>query len=269
VERGSRAVFVGRALQISTVPVNESRGALIGALVMANKNYIPSREADLLNWSQNLYDKLTVTPADFGLTAEQVAPFATAQEAFKADYAKVLDPATKTKVTVAAKNQSKKAMLTIVRPLVQTIQNWPGMTNAKRDELEITVPDREPSSIGAPEEMPVLRIASVNGRVLDLEVRRTDGTTKRKPAGVRAVWLRTFVGAPGSDPAATPPQVLDQYEFRGESTKSNPQIVFPPDVAPGTPVWVTAQWVNPTGQPGPACAPVKAHISFQGLSEAA
>lgn len=229
-------------------------------------SYIPGRGADLLLWSQNLATKLTAAPADYGLTLEQAAGFTTVQNDFAVAYAKANDPATRTPPAIQAKNAAKKTMIAAVRPLVQTLQNWSGMTDAKRDELEIPVRDREPSLIGPPTEMPVLRVAGVDGRLLNLEVRRADGTTRRKPAGVRAVWLRTYVGP---TPDATPPTVLDAYQFRGESTKSNPQVDFPAEVAPGTPVWVTAQWVNPTGVPGPACAPVKAHISFQGLSQAA
>ena len=237
---------------------------------MPSTTYIPQREPELLAWVNNLASKLAADPAGYGQTLGSLDDFINAQVAFANAYATANDPDTRTSANIAAKNTAKKAMLdATIRPLVQTIQNWSGMTDQKRDLLEIPVRDNEPTPIGPPTEMPVLRVASVQGRVLNLEVRRAvsgGGTTRRKPAGVRAVWLRTFVG---ETPDATPPQVLQAYEFRGESTKSDPQVVFPPNVAPGTPVWVTALWVNPTGQPGPACAPVKTHISYQGLSEAA
>lgn len=233
---------------------------------MPQTNYIPTREPELVPWVNNLNEKLADEPGDYGQTADSIAPFVAAHGAFVAAYAKANDPSTRTSANIADKNTKKKAMLDAVRPLVQTIQNWPGMTNQKRDLLEIPVRDQDPTPIGPPEEMPILRVARVTGRVLDLEVRSVtpngNKETRRKPVGVRAVWLRTHVGE-------NPPAVLDQWQFRGGSTKSNPQIVFGPEVAPGTPVWVTAQWVNPTDVPGPACAPVKAHISFQGLSEAA
>lgn len=226
------------------------------------QSYIPTREADLLSWSQNLYDKLTATPADYGLTAEQVVPFAAAQEAFKAAYAAAIDPATRTTPIIADKNTKKKAMIEDARLLVSVLQGWPEMTDQKRETLEIPVRDYDPTPIGPPTEMPVLRIAAVNGPVLDLELRQEDGENKRKPDGVRGVWIYTHVGD-------NPPAELTAWQFRGGSTKSNPQVVFDETVAPGTRVWVTAQWVSPTDRPGPACAPQQTRISYQGLSEAA
>ena len=226
------------------------------------RNYFPSREAELKNWVMNLNDKVSADAAGYGLTVEQATALGSAVGDFEVAYATATNPSTRTGPSIAAKKTAKKDMLAAIRPLVQTMQNWSGMTDEKRDLLGIPVRDVKPTPIGPPEEMPVLRVGSVVGRTLNLEVRRTDGKTRRKPSGVRAVWLRTYVGV-------TPPQVLGAYEFRGESTKSNPQVVFEPGVAPGTPVWVTAMWVNPTGVPGPACAPVKTHISFMGLDESA
>lgn len=226
------------------------------------RSYIPARDAELSEWAQNLYDRLAVAPENYGVNADQVAPFATAQEAFKAAYAVTSNPATRTTPAIATKNDRKAEMIAAARLLVGTIQSWPAMTDAKRDELQIPVRDNEPTPIGPPTEMPVLRVAAVNGQVVDLEVRREDGQTKRKPVGVRAVWLYSHTGE-------NPPTDLKQWDFRGGSTKYNPQIVFAETATPGTEVWVTALWVNPTDQPGPACAPVKTHINFVGLNQAA
>lgn len=225
-------------------------------------NYLPTREADLLAWAMNLSTTITTSPTSYGQTIESAAAYETVVGDFNAAYGAATDPATRTKSAVAEKNTAKRAMIAATRPLVQTLQNWSGMTDAKRALLQIPVRDTDPTPIDPPVVMPVLRVAAVNGRVLDLELRRQDGTTRQKPAGVRGAWLYSYVGE-------TPPMDLTQWEFRGGTTKSNPQLVFPETVAAGTAVWVTALWVNPTDQPGPACAPVKTHISYQGLSEAA
>ena len=229
---------------------------------MARGSYIPTREAQLRDFAQNLTDRLTAMGADYGVTAEQILPFVEAYNTFVARYAITSNPATKTKPAVAAKNDAKAEMVRQIRLLVSVLQGWPAMTNAKRDELRIPVRDDQPTPIDPPTEMPVLRIAGVYGSVMDLEVRRADGETKRKPAGVRGVWLYSFVGD-------NPPAQLTAWQFRGGSTKHNPQIVFEPEVVPGTKVWVTALWVNPTDRPGPACAPLSARINYQGLNEAA
>ena len=221
----------------------------------------PARESELIELSTHIYDKVTATPEAYGLTAEEVIPFATAQEAFALAYAKMADPATKNKVTVELKNVAKKSMVSELRKVVAVAQAWPAMTNAKREELRVPTRGNEPTPIAPPTEMPTLKVQSVSGRLMDLEVLNGENQ-KRKPAGVRSVWLYTWTGE-------NPSTKLDDWKLRGGSTKSNPQIMFGEDIAPGTVVYVTAAWVNTKDQPGPACAPVKTHIGFQGLNNVA
>lgn len=229
---------------------------------MVSESYIPSREAELLGFAQNLAARLEADPAGFGVTEAQIEPYLISFNLFNTAYGVTSNPATKTKPAVADKNTKKAEMVRQIRLLVSVLQGWPSMTDAKRDELGIPVRDNQPTPIGPPEEMPVLRIAAVNGSVMDLEVRRPDGETKRKPDGVRGVWLYTHIGD-------DPPAVLTAWQFRGGSTRHNPQVVFEPEVLPGTKVWVTALWVSPTDEPGPACAPLQTRINYYGLNEAA
>ena len=147
------------------------------------------------------------------------------------------------------------------RRLVRLVQASPQIDDEKRVALGITVPDADPTPIGPPTAMPVLRIKSVSGRLFDLEVLNADGK-RRKPAGVRGAWLYAHVGE-------NPPTNLTAWQFKGGSTKYNPQVAFDESVAAGTVVYLTALWVNPKDQPGPACAPVKSHVNFAGLNQAA
>lgn len=227
--------------------------------------YLPTRQAQYAEWTAQLHAQLTADPAAFGQTTDSLAPFVAAYSAFAAAYATASDRATRTPPNIEAKNDARQALTAVIRPLVQTLQNWPGMTNAKRELLEIPLRDREPTAIAPPGEMPVLRVKAVEGHVLDLELLNNENR-KKKPAGARAAWLYTHAMT-AEQP--TPPTDLKKWQFQGETTRSNPTLPISEDVAPGTAVWVTALWVSPTGKPGPACAPVKTHINFQGLSQAA
>jgi len=46
---------------------------------MPNKTYIPQREPELLEWSNNLAAQLTADPAAYGQTVESLADFTAAQ----------------------------------------------------------------------------------------------------------------------------------------------------------------------------------------------
>ncbi|MEM6393881.1 MAG: hypothetical protein AAF797_14005 [Planctomycetota bacterium] len=227
-----------------------------------HKSYIPTREPELLQFSANLASKLSADPTAYGETADSIADFVNAQADFATKYATAIDPATRTSTNIAAKNTAKKTMIGYTRKLVQTLQNWPGMTNAKRDELDIPLRDQEPTKIGPPTELPVLRVAAVYSRVFNLELRRETDNTKRKPVGTKGATLYYFVGdQPHAD--------LAQWTMAGQTGKHNPQVIVPDSVAPDTSVWFTANWFSPTFEPGPACAPVQSYTNRVGLSQAA
>ncbi|MEM9751756.1 MAG: hypothetical protein AAF916_00050 [Planctomycetota bacterium] len=224
-------------------------------------DYLPGIQSEFLEWNQNLYDKLTAAPADYGTTADAVVPFATAFEAYKAAYLIAEDPNTRTKPSVQDKQTKKKALVEQIRPLVQTLQNSPVMTDAKRDQLQIPVRDRQPSPVPPPEEMPKLNVKRVEGNVIFLQL-LNQNDDKKRPVGVKQVFVYSFIGAnPSGD--------LQSWRFEGASTRLDPNFVLPETIAPNTQVWVTAQWVNGKGQTGPACAPVETWTNRSGLQQAA
>jgi hypothetical protein len=227
---------------------------------MPDTNYLPLREAELVDWMQNFSGKITAAPADVGLTEPQATDCADAIASFVTAYNIAIDPISRTTPTVRDKNTKKRNAIRSVRATVALCQAWPGMTDTIREQLQITVRDLEPTPIGPPEEMPKLTVFS-EGALITVQV-RTQDDKKRKPVGVRSVWMYTFVGE-------TPSTDLQQWRFEGGSTKADPQFILPGLLPAGTKVWVTAQWVNPTDQAGPACAPVFTHISYDGMNAVA
>lgn len=224
-------------------------------------SYIPAKEAALLAFTSNLEAKLTAAPTDYGQTIESAAAYAAVQGAFATAYAVANDPATRTPLAIEDKDTKKKTMVEATRKLVQTLQNWPAMTDVKRTDLGIPLRDNEPTPIPPPKVMPRLEVMSVTGRLFELQLQDDKGE-KRWPAGVKGANLFSHVGP-------NPPSDLTQWKFEGGVTRLNPQVVVPDTVAPSTEVWFTALWVNPKLQPGPACAPVQDYTNHSGLSQAA
>ncbi len=223
-------------------------------------NYLPRREAPLIDFMQEFIAVVSPAPENYGLDLTQAQAMIEAVDAFAAAYAVANNNTTRTPVAIQEKNAAKKQAIRVTRQTVGICQAWPEMTNAKRTALKISLRDEEPTPIGPPEEMPVLSVRAT-GQVLDLTLRSPTGE-RQKPEGVRAAFVYTFVGE-------SPVGDLTRWEFRGGTTRSDPQIVMDSSVTPGTKVWVTAQWVNPRDVPGPACAPVATHVGFEGLNQAA
>lgn len=223
---------------------------------MSAMNFPPTRESQLRDWFVNYRDKLDSGPEAYGLTIEQAGEFVVPANAFIDAYAVATDPATRTTGTIEAKNDAKKVAVEQARKTVAICQASPVMTNFKRDQLQITIRDTDPTPVGVPGVAPELSIAQVTGRVLDLRLREPGSTRRGKPAGVSSAWLYSYVGE-------AQPTDFELMRFEGATTRTDPQVVIAPTVEAGTKVWVSACWVNPTGQPGPACQPVSAWTNGQ------
>ncbi|MFN3167227.1 MAG: hypothetical protein ACE37H_09220 [Phycisphaeraceae bacterium] len=227
------------------------------------KTYLPVKDADLLTWSQNFLDRLGADPAGYGLTVEQAAAYGTAQSAYADAFALANQSTTRTPASVQAKNTARVALVTLIRELVDICQAWPGMTNDKRAELQITVRDNTPTPVPVPEEAPNIDILSVSGYTIMLRLHNGDSTSRAKPEGVKGATLFSFVGD-------APPTDLSAWKFEGNvTTTTRLAVTVPGTVAAGSKVWLTSFWFNTRAESGPATQPVSTNIQGGGLSQAA
>lgn len=228
---------------------------------MSSTNFLPTRQEELAAWTAKYYAAMEANTAACNMTPELLTAYEAAQTAYADALAVATTPATRTPTAIEVKDGLKAELIALTRRYVKICQASPLMTNPIRVDLQIPVRDTEPTPIGPPSEMPKLSIEKIEGWLLSLEVLNQENQ-KRKPEGVSAANLFTWVGE-------NPPTQLKEWTYERTTTRSNPQVVFPETVAPGTPVWVTALWLNPTGVPGPACAPLKTHIGYEGMNNIA
>ncbi|MEM8495652.1 MAG: hypothetical protein AAF663_09735 [Planctomycetota bacterium] len=223
-------------------------------------NYLPNRESELVTWMTNFKTLIDAAPTDYGLTSTQASDYDALADAYLAAYQTANDPSTRTAPAIEAKDTAKAAVLAETRRLVRIAQAWPGMTNAKRSDLGITVPDTDPTPVPVPSEEPQLDVASVNGRRVSLRLREQSTGERRKPAGVAGATVLSYVGE-------TIPASIRDWSFEGNTTRLDVDVVFADAVPQGAKVWVTAYWYNRKAESGPACPPVSTHIGFGTLSE--
>jgi hypothetical protein len=218
------------------------------------KSFIPSKDGELVTWSADFAAKLTSTPTAFGCTAGQATAYATLDAAFAAAVGTATDPSTRTRGTVAAKDAAKVPLVAMARELARIINAFPGITNQQRIDLGLTPRSGQVSPINPPAEAPVLEVVAAVGRTLKLKLRSIDSDRRGKPAGVAGASLFSYVGA------SAPADVAD-WTFEGSTTRTTFDLEFPPTVAPGAQVWLTAFWFNPRTQSGPACTPECAYVA--------
>jgi hypothetical protein len=229
---------------------------------MAQRDFLPSKDADLLAWAQAFSSKITATPVAFGLVAAQATAFAALLTTFSADLAVATDPATRTRAAISAKNASRAPLKAEARELARIINAFPSITNEQRIELGLTPRDGTISPINPPTECPSLRVVSAIGRILKIKLQGQDTSRRGKPEGVAGATLFSFVG----DEA---PADIGQWKFEGSITRTEFDIEFPPTVAAGSKVYLCAFWFSPRSQSGPACEPVAAYIAGGVSAEAA
>ncbi len=228
-----------------------------------SRNFIPSKDADLINWSAGFSSKITATPTAFGLTAPQATAYAALDTAFAGAYATAVDPATRTRGTIAAKDAARIPLVAQARELARIINAFPSITNQQRIDLGLNPREGEMTPVNPPTESPVLEIVSAMGRTLKVKLRSVNSERRGKPEGVDGATLFSFVGE-------APPADISSWKFEGSTTRTLFDVEFPPTVAAGAQVWLTAFWFNPRSQSGPACQPINAYIAGGvGASQAA
>ena len=225
-------------------------------------DYMPQSDAGVLAFGSNFNDRAGINPLTYGLTAEQGTAVVDAYSAFQNAYYKVQDPQYKAPPFTLQKNQAKDRFVALAREMVSVIQARPETSDEQRLELRITVKEDGPVPIPRPVLAPVLEVKSVYGRMMNLWLKDALTGKTRKPAGTRSAVMYRYVGE-------VPPASLEGFTVIGTTTKTRPQVVMPGEVEPGSKVWLSAAWMNPTELPGPACQPVMARTNYDVISNPA
>ena len=156
--------------------------------------FLPTREANLVAWSNNFFTLISATPTAFGLTAAQATAYATLNTAFDTAYNTIKNNTTRSPANIIAKNQAKKNLIASARQLAGVIQKYPAITNAQRSALGLTVPNM-PSPIPPPGTAPALEIGVVSGFAVNVKLHDSASGSKRgKPAGVSGASIFSYVG---------------------------------------------------------------------------
>lgn len=221
--------------------------------------YIPTTDAALDAWAINFATKITANPGLYGLATADAAAIQAAVDAYDDAYQIAglsgtapktpLNPATRTPVTVAAKDAARNAMLPIARFYAINIRNNVGVSNEDKTDLGITIVKTIPTPIPAPVTYPILSLISLNTNGATINVRDSDTpTVKRKPFGAIAAeaWI-TYAATPPVDPTAG--------DYIGPLTKS-PAVVFPDPTKAGEQAWLYCRWITQRGLVGAFSTPL-------------
>jgi hypothetical protein len=228
------------------------------------KGFLPNADVALLEWSANFAARLSESGESYGISPAQAADYAAKNAAYAAAFYTAAGPSTGTRTAVVAKNQARAALRAAARQLALIVKGQPSVTDAQRVELGLAPrPAGRPAPIGRPAAAPSLQVDAVTGRTVRLRLLDPDSTRRGKPAGVLGAVLFSYAAPPAPPrptPDGPPPTDLRDWRFEGHTTRTILDLAFPADLPPGTQVWLTARWLSPRLQGGPAANPVSTHL---------
>ncbi|MFT3785915.1 MAG: hypothetical protein QM770_07095 [Tepidisphaeraceae bacterium] len=211
------------------------------------QSYFPVKDSDLLGWAQAFVGQVTSDPDRYGVPASMAAALQDAFTGFEQALSIASAAITRTVPAVTAKNAAREALKAVTRQVVSIINGQPGVTDAMRQDLRLTVPKTTRTPVPPPKSTPVVTFGNVRCRTVS--VRLLDTTPRRgRPPGTTGAAVFTFVGD-------DPPESVRQWSFWRNVTTPAFEMTFDDSLPSGTTVWVCAYWFNRRQQPGPMSKP--------------
>jgi|SRR5688572_2610801 hypothetical protein len=217
------------------------------------KSWLPLTDQDLRAFCTAFLATITPVPATYGYVVGDVTSLTSAVEGYTDALAVVDEPSTRTRVTVAAKQMAKDALVALMRSLYKKA-NAANLTDDKREALGLPIVDAEPTPIPAPTKKPGIAIVKRDENLVTIQLFDPEDPNRRgRPDGVGGAAIFTHVG----DEA---PTAEADWTFEGNTTRMRVNIEFANTVAPGSKVWITAFFFNPRAMSGPAATPVSTYL---------
>lgn len=206
--------------------------------------YIPPKDADLLTWADNFQTLIAASPTTYGLVTGDATAITAAFTPFETAYPIAINPATRTAVTVAAKDTAKFAMLSVLRSYAQIISADPAVDNADKIALGLNLHGTPPSPVPVPTTFPIISVLAATPLLHTM--RWADELTpdrRTRPFGAIGMELRrTIAVAATSDPNAA--------LFYALVTRQPNTIEFEASDA-GKVATYFGRWLNRKGEAGP------------------
>lgn len=221
---------------------------------MASDEYMPAEDAQFRTFVESFSAGISSNPGSYMLSAAQAASIASVVANFVAALAVSSAEATRTKATIAQKDDARAICETLCRQYAMLIKDNGGIADA--DKIAIGVrpvnPDRSP--IECPQTAPLLNILGNTPGVQML--RYADMATpdsRAKPFGASELQLFVVKGTVENAPLA-------DARFYGKFTRNPIEVLFD-EADDGKIATYYGRWASVRGEVGPWSLPVSMRIA--------
>lgn len=226
------------------------------------KDFLPRREADLVQWLRNAVAVLDTEYAAYGLSEQQVIALRDDAAAFIDLHTLTQNAETRSPANIIRKDQARAKAVANARQVARIAQSHPATSDPMRSNLGITVLKDSVAFKPVPKNAPMLQIDSVDGRTVVVRLRGDSEIRRGRPDDIAGATLFTHVG-----PAA--PVNASEWKFHANITRTRATIQFPAALEPGATVWICAFWRNDRDEPGPFCDPIRWTFGSAGVVKSA
>ena len=220
-------------------------------------NYIPNPDPAFDAWFQNYQQYAVANAVALGLTPAQALEVQTAKINWSLGYSNLITARNAYQAAQETKDEKREAGETVIRKITGIIQKRPETTDAQREGLGITVPDREPTPLDPGrilQEPPPIVLVDTSQRLqatIHFGPNPSDERKNPKPEIVHAAELWYCFGAMPTDAAAMVFLALDT---------ASPYVHIFAGLQAVT-VTYRLRWVDRLGRPGPFSEPVTVTIT--------
>jgi hypothetical protein len=205
--------------------------------------HIYTDEGELIAFGQNADQQLNENPQRSSMTAERAAEYHTTFDRFYQQWLIANNTTTETSAAIALKNEYKKLLINSTKDFLRQFKANPQVTPELYRLLKLPLPRSPRSRIPPVEVAPNVVIVSAIGRVVRVRVENPEEGVRRRPADATGAQIVRAAGAL--------PTTVDGWTMCGVWTAGTYDVVFPDDVASGTPVFVSATYLNARGEYSP------------------
>ena len=206
-------------------------------------DWIPHRDGDFDKFQKNFVTKVAGSPAVYGLDPADVAPLTIAQGTWTTMFATHITIHKDAKAAAVNKDDSKEALMTVMRDLTQRVEADPTVTDDARKQAGMSVHDKKKTPVPVPETRPVAEIGTKERLQHTLRIRDEGSKERSKPFGVRECEIWVKIG----DPA---PADLDDCKFIGPTSRFSYVVKYKGGDG-GKTAHYLLRWMNNRGAAGP------------------
>ncbi|MDR0428152.1 MAG: hypothetical protein LBH12_06065 [Dysgonamonadaceae bacterium] len=212
---------------------------------MARYNdFIPENDEKFLVWLKNLTAYISQKYETWNIPVAEIHPLNAQTAAFETALHAAMNPATRTKAAVQAKNDTRNTVKSTIRMFLKAYVTYNrAVTDSDRDNMNLPIHKKGRTPAPIPKGYPFFRIDSSVIRRLSIYFYDSANEKRRKPEGVHGAEIRWgFSDVPVVEP--------EKLIYSGFDTASPYTIEFTGEDR-GRTVYIALRWENTRGEKGP------------------